>query len=43
VAAGGVPCTRCGQPIVGRFNLDDLPSGELHPSHQTCNRSAGGR
>jgi Terminase large subunit, endonuclease domain len=38
VAAGGV---RCGFPIVGRFDLDHVPSGELQPSHETCDRSAG--
>ena len=41
VAAGGVVCARCGLPIVGRFDLDHLPSGDLHPSHESCNRSAG--
>lgn len=40
VAAGGVPCARCGQPIAGAYDLDHLPDGTSRPSHPSCNRAA---
>lgn len=46
VDKGWVSCARCGAPIVpgSGFDLDHLPiGGHLHPSHQHCNRAAGGR
>lgn len=44
VATGRVACSRCGQLIEPReaWDIDRRPSG-WHPSHATCNRSAGGR
>src|SRR5574343_94611 len=40
VAAGGVPCARCGQPITGAWDLDHLPDGTSRPSHPSGNRAA---
>jgi len=43
VASGEVSCARCGQTIEQwrRWDLDHLPDGTEHPSHQRSNRSAG--
>jgi hypothetical protein len=46
VAAGGVDCARCGQPIVpgSPWDLDhsDDRSSYLGASHRSCNRSVAG-
>ena len=42
VSAGGVPCARCGQLIVGRFDLDHV-GDSLWPGHPMRNRAAGGQ
>lgn len=48
VAAGGVPCARCGKPI-GAHQLWDLDHHDydrrqyLGPSHRRCNRATATR
>lgn len=44
VATGQVECSRCSQPIAPgqAWDIDKRPTG-WHPSHASCNRSAGGR
>lgn len=39
VATGTIACARCGQLILGDFDLDHLPDGS-RPSHPSCNRAA---
>lgn len=46
VAQGLTACARCGQPIVGLWDLghpDDRPGGRKLPEHRSCNRAAGAR
>ena len=48
VAAGGVPCSRCGRPILPgqAWHLDHLDEDRTRyrgPSHALCNVRAGGR
>lgn len=42
VASGRVACARCGETIVGAFDLDHTAErdGYLGPSHPSCNRAA---
>lgn len=49
VAAGGVACARCGQPIAPNETFDlghadgDDPHAYRGPEHRECNRSTHGR
>lgn len=42
VAAGDVPCARCGEPIAPSavWDLDHLADGTSRPAHAACNRGA---
>lgn len=40
VATGTVHCWRCGQLIVGEFDLGHRPGLPSHPEHPRCNRGA---
>ncbi len=40
VAAGGVACWRCGERIVGAFDLGHRPGLPSAPEHPRCNRVA---
>lgn len=39
VALGHTPCSRCGQPIIGPFDMDHIDGRDI-PAHPRCNRGA---
>src|SRR4051794_28717955 len=49
IETGGVPCSRCGQPVTASMewhldhHLDDHDDDHVWPAHASCNSQAGGR